>query len=200
MTPKQRFGFRVSTQLDPLDTLLFLSLVYEAGGPIEFVRLPANDGIVHSYRFAPTPDGHLFDSAANFETFRAAAESRATTGNYSHVVTADIADFYPRIYSHPLENALLAACGGTGHARAILKLLEQWNYGVSYGIPVGPNPSRLLAELAICDVDQALLSEGFSFIRFVDDFHIFCKSERQAYEALAFLARVLHENHGLTGR
>lgn len=197
LTPKHRFGFRVATQLDPFDTLLYLALIYETGGTIEGCR--ASSAInVHSYRFAPDEDGGLFEQSINFETFRTASTVLADSGAFTHVVVADIADFYPRIYSHPLENALLGACGPTGHARGILKLLEQWNYGVSYGIPVGPSPSRLLAELAIADIDAALLSESYQYSRFVDDFHIFCESERQAYQALAFLARVLFENHGLT--
>jgi hypothetical protein len=37
LSPKHKFGFRVSTQLDPLDTLLFRALVYE----IEAARLPS---------------------------------------------------------------------------------------------------------------------------------------------------------------
>ena len=31
LAPKHRYGFRVSTQLDPLDMLVFTALVYEAG-------------------------------------------------------------------------------------------------------------------------------------------------------------------------
>ena len=40
LSPKHRFGFRVSTQLDPLDQIIYTSLVYELGDDIEAVRIP----------------------------------------------------------------------------------------------------------------------------------------------------------------
>jgi len=42
------------------------------------------------------------------------------------------------------------------------------------------------------------LSNGQAYCRYSDDFHLFCKEERDAYESLAFLANTLFENHGLT--
>ena len=81
-----------------------------------------------------------------------------------YVVVADIADFFPRLYLHPLENALSACTTKTNHARAIKRLLNNWNYSISYGIPVGQNASRLLAELTLNDIDEGLLSEGVDFV------------------------------------
>jgi len=198
LSPKHNFGFRVSTQLDPLDTLIFTALVYEIGSDLEAARVPADKGIVHSYRFRPTAAGLMYDPDFSLESFRERCRKHASEKAFSHVVLADIADFYPRIYSHPLENALKTTVTKLDHAKALGKILNQWNFSVSYGIPVGPAASRLLAERAIVDVDAALLSEKFVYCRFVDDFRIFCKDERTAYESLAFLANVLFENHGLT--
>lgn len=79
-----------------------------------------------------------------------------------------------------------------------MKLLSGWNAGVSHGVPVGPAAFRLLAEVAIGDIDQALKSEGIRFCRFSDDYRLFAKSERAAREAFAFLANALFRNHGLT--
>src|SRR5206468_1072650 len=85
-----------------------------------------------------------------------------------------------------------------GHVTALVRLLKSWNFTVSYGVPVGPAPSRLLAELAIDDVDRALKSEGATFCRYSDDYRIFCSSRRRAHEVLGVLANILFENHGLT--
>jgi hypothetical protein len=79
-----------------------------------------------------------------------------------------------------------------------MRLLGQWNFSVSYGVPVGPAVTRILAELAINDVDHALLDEGIDFCRFSDDYRIFAESERDAFRALAVLADCLQESHGLT--
>ena len=77
-------------------------------------------------------------------------------------------------------------------------LIGQWNCTISYCIPTGPTGSRLLAEILLDDVDRGLMSEGVEHCRFVDDFRIFCKTEREAYENLSLLATILMENHGLT--
>lgn len=123
----------------------------------------------------------------------------ADAGLFDYVVVADIADFFPRLYSHPIENAL-RDCTRTPseQAKVLIKLFAQWNFTISYGLPVGPSASRLLSELAITDVDEALLSEGQTFCRYSDDYRLFCANEREAHERLALLANTLFENHGLT--
>ncbi len=198
LSPKHRFGFRISTQLDPLDTLIYTALVYDIGVEIEAQRVPAKRHIVHSYRFNPDSNGWFFDRQYGYDSFINRCKQLSNAGDYSWIVVADIADFFPRIYSHPLENALYACTSSKAHATTIKKLLSQWNFTVSHGIPVGQAASRLLAELVISDIDKALLSEQKTYCRFSDDFRIFCKDPRDAHESLAFLANVLFENHGLT--
>jgi len=198
IAPKNLYGFRIATQLDPIDALLFAALIYELGEEIEAARISTADEIVHSYRFKPADDGEMFDLSIGYRTFLKKAKELAQHDAVHYVVTADIADFYPRVYSHPLENALPVVTAKLSHIKALLKFLGQLNQGVSYGLPVGPSGSRLLAELVLSDVDRLLLSEEISFIRFVDDYRIFCRSERDAYNALAKLANSLFENHGLT--
>lgn len=197
LTPKHRFGFRVSTQLDPLDFLIYTSLVYEIGNDLEARRVPKADQIVHSYRFQAEADGTMFDRAFGYDTCLERSRQLAGEG-YSWVVVTDIADFFPRLYTHRIENSLRAGTRRENHAVALTRLIEGWNERYTYGIPVGPAASRLIAEVALDDVDRSLLSEGATFIRYSDDFRIFCRSHREAHERLAHLANVLFENHGLT--
>ncbi len=198
VSPKSRFGFRIATQLDPLDTLFYLALVYELGKDIEATRIPRGKKVAFSYRFAPDRSGRMFDPKWSWSAFLHRAKALASKRQVKWVVVTDIADFYPRIYSHPLENALAACTGMKGHVEAIKSLVKGWNDRKSYGIPVGPAPSRLLAELVIDDVDQALRSEGIDVIRYIDDYRMFCASEIDAHRALAFLADALFRMHGLT--
>ena len=197
LSPKQQYGFRIVTQLDPLDFLVFAGLIYEIGQDLEGRRLSRDEETVFSHRFAPASDGTLFDDSVNYSHFQARSAELAD-GDYTHVVTADIADFFPRLYSHRVENALRSATRKENHAIALSRLMRHWNEGMSYGIPVGPVPSRLIAEVAIDDVDKALRSESATFVRFSDDYRIFCKSSLEAYQRLAGLANTLFENHGLT--
>lgn len=198
ITPKNRYGFRIGTQLDPLDSLFFNGIVYEIGEEIEAARVAKDRNVVHSYRFKPSVDGDMFDRGFGYRTFLRAVEEKSSEPHYLWIVTADIADFYPRIYSHPLENALSVSVGSRPHTDALVRFLGQLNQSVSYGLPVGPSASRLLAELVISDVDRLLLSDGVDFVRFVDDYRIFCRTERDAYDALAKLANALFDAHGLT--
>jgi hypothetical protein len=197
LSPKGPLGYRIVTQLDPLDTLLLTALVYEVGEHIERARVPSDQGVVLSHRFAPDPNGRLYSRDYTYETFRRRSLELANAVPDGWVVLTDIADFYPRLYAHPLENALNEAVP-RDYSRVIAKLIRNWNYGVSYGIPVGPSATRLLAELCITDVDAALLGEGVNFCRYSDDFRIFAATRAAALVQLTLLANVLHQNHGLT--
>ncbi|MDX8047598.1 RNA-directed DNA polymerase [Gracilibacillus sp. S3-1-1] len=202
LTPKHKFGFRLSTQLDPLDTIVYLALVYEIGEDIESKRIPVEKNVSFSFRFNPEENGKMFSSDIGYGSFINYCSSKVDEligdENINYVVVADIADFFPRLYLHPLENALTSCTNMTNHVIAIKRLLNNWNYSISYGIPVGQDSSRLLAELTLNDIDEGLLSEGVDFCRFVDDFRIFCSSKKEAYQQLALLAEMLFENHGLT--
>lgn len=199
LVPKHRFGFRISTQLDPLDFLVFTALVYEAGSKLEGTRIPVSQRIVHSYRFEPDADGRMFSDDHTYRTFQQASHDLCERLRPSHVLIADIADFFPRLYTHRVDNALGAALGaGHMHALALKQLINHWAGTYSYGIPVGSAASRLIAEITIADVDQLLLSEGADFVRYSDDFRVFAKSEADAYKKLTLVARALFENHGLT--
>ncbi len=197
LAPKRSLGFRIATQLDPLDTLLITALVYEVGADLEQCRVPVGDEVVHSYRFSPLVSGQLYRPDYNFDSFRRRSLDLAEDRD-GLVLMTDIADFFPRLYSHSLENALDASTSNSDHVRVIAKFIAGWNQRVSHGIPVGPAIFRLLAEVTIDDVDRSLLSEGYSFCRFSDDYRIFVADERKAREACAFLANTLLRHHGLT--
>jgi hypothetical protein len=198
LTPKARYGFRVITQLDPLDFLTFTALVYEMGADLERRRVPTTDQRVFSYRFKPQNSGRMFDPAVGFAGFQARTRTVLEDASVTHVAVADIADFYPRIYFHRLENALGAATSRSNHVAATVGLLKQWNTSETFGIPVGGAACRLLAEVTIANVDELLLAERVNFVRFNDDFRIFAGSQREAYKSLVMLAESLYHMHGLT--
>ncbi|BAQ59719.1 hypothetical protein GM3708_124 [Geminocystis sp. NIES-3708] len=199
LVPKHRFGFRISTQLDPLDFLVFTALIKEIGEKLEAQRVPVSENIIHSYRFSPNNNGNMFSDEYTYQSFQKASQKICEENTLSHVVIADIADFFPRIYTHRIDNALHRALGtGHMHAKALKDLIAHWAGSYSYGIPVGSSASRLIAEVTITDIDQILLSEGAKYLRYSDDFRIFCNSEAEAYKYLTLIARSLLDNHGLT--
>lgn len=198
LTPKHAFGFRIPTQLDPLDTIIYSALVLEIGNDIENTRIPIEKNIVFSNRFKPTAEGAMYDKDINWQEFQKRSSELGTENSSSFVVIADIADFYQRIYIHPLENALSQCTKKFVHSESIIKFIKGWNHNKSFGIPIGPSASNLLAELILDDVDKALLTEGVNFCRYVDDYRIFCSNEKEAHNSLALLANILFDFHGLT--
>ena len=199
LSPKSAYGFRIATQLDPLDWLIYNSLVYEIGADIESQRLPQQEETVFSWRFDPKPDGTMFSRTSGYAMFRKRMQALADISSEQYVVVTDITDFFPKLGHHRIENALGAAASTKrNHGKAIAQILSAWRGAQSFGVPIGPNASRLIAEITINDIDQALRGDKLTFVRYADDFRIFCKTKKDAHRALAALAEVLWTNHGLT--
>jgi hypothetical protein len=197
LVPKKMLAFRVATQLDPLDSLVIAAVIREFGPPLEARRLPVAEGRVFSYRLAPAPDGRLYAAAPTWHDFWKASLDRAERPGCTHVVLADVADFYNQVYHHVIERQLEAACLPEPAARVIKRFLQTLTGKVSRGLPVGPHVSHILAESALDPTDRSLLSHGYDFCRYVDDFHIFAPSEEAAVGALYDLARILDNQQKL---
>jgi len=199
LSPKAKYAFRTVTQLDPLDFLLFAATIKEIADDLEGRRIPRAENRVFSYRIQLNAEGQLFDPRIGYRQFLTECESRLNINSgFTTVAVTDISDFYSRIYHHRLENALQSATTHTSHVKAIMRLLSGWNGTETFGIPVGGALSRILAEVTISDVDEALLAKGVDFVRFNDDYRIFATSHDEAYCHIVFLAETLWRNHGLS--
>jgi hypothetical protein len=198
LASKSTFSYRYVTQLDPIENLVFASLVYQIGPQLEAMRLPKNRNAVYSWRFEPLQNGQMYDPDVRWYHFNERCSELATVPRCRYVVVADIADFFSRIYSHPLEQALDRGTARSPQAYCVLRMLKNWNGFVSYGLPVGLSGSRLLSEAVLSDLDVALDGAGRQFCRYSDDIRIFCSSERDARAALEHLATTLFNSQGLT--
>lgn len=197
VTPKSRLGFRISTQLDPLDSIIYSGIIYEIYEDIERTRLPKEKELVLSFRLNPLPDGTLYDEEYNWDRFKEREKDLAESEDYKYVIVTDIADFYPSIYLHNIETALrecVKSSGKSTHAECLINIIKAMHLNQTHkGLPVGPQFSRPIAELILDTVDRVLDDQGFNFIRYVDDYRIYCNSESEAYEKLAFLAQKLYD-------
>lgn len=196
LSPVGYTGFRWATQLDPLWNAYFLSLVLSVGDKIENARIPIEKEIVFSYRFTWSDEEKtIFNKNIGWMQFQKNSILRAKQSKF--VLICDIADFYPRIYHHRLENSLHKATNNADITSKIMKLLMQFSNNVSYGLPVGGPAARLLSELLLNRVDRLLVTNQIHFCRFADDYHIFANSNEEAYQALLFISEKLQENEGL---
>jgi len=200
IAPKGYYGFRYVTQLSPQDSLLYTAMMHEAGNALEGLRRPKAEGVVHSYRFMPQPDGAVWDPNFHYGSFHRRTREVIETDHPAYVAETDIADFYHRIYSHRFEGAVQRALP-TGHG--LFPALKSFRNALfrresNRGLPIGPAASALFAEAVIADVDDFLRMRGLRYVRFNDDFRFFCGSEGKARQALRDLAGYLWDGHGLT--
>lgn len=187
-------GLRVGTTIDPMWNAYLLALCIGLGKTIEQERKYLSDKIVHSYRMLDeSQDGRLFEEGGYSRFLRQAEEH---SEEHKYVLVTDIADFYPRIYHHKIENALdrLSDCGD--YPSRIMKILDVLSGNVSYGLPIGGNASRILSELVLHSTDRLLVSAGYTYCRYSDDYRIFVDSEDAGYSAMIQLAEFL-SNQGL---
>ena len=197
IVPKAELSFRSATQLDPWDSVILTAIIREYGDAIERKRIPYSDEIVFSYRFEPTSNGEMYKREADWPTFWGKSKEKAASiGGY--VAMTDVSSYYNQISHHALENQLQAAGVPQEAAKSIVRLCAHLTQGVSRGIPVGPHATHLLAECVFDPIDRNLLVEGYTFCRFVDDIHIFCKTRQQAQIAFYDLANILDKQQKLS--
>ncbi len=196
LTPVTYSGFRWATQLDPFWNLYLLSSVLSIAHKIEAVRVPKEKSVVFSYRYFPDDDaGDIFDRDSGWIQFM--QHSNDLCEEYAFVVICDISEFYPRLGHHRLENALIQVAPDSIYPSRIMKFLGNFSNTSSFGLPIGGPAARILAEATINQIDQLLLINNIKFVRFADDYHIFCASKEDAYRDLIFLSEKLHTNQGL---
>lgn len=192
LAPKGRYGFRSAHQLGITDNLLLLAATIELGPEIEKLRLPDEARAAFSYRFLPQNTGEIFAPGRSYRDWMAAQKAYLKANTDSKVVLqTDISDFYQRIYTHRLEGFFGDLKIASPAANFVIKIIKAIRGKESFGLPVGGAAARLLAELSLRDVDKCLFDEGVPFTRYVDDFRIFLKSEKEVYDTLAFLAEAL---------
>lgn len=198
LVPKSKYGFRTAHQAYPSDTIVYTALVCSLIDEVEAARSDTKSERAFSYRKNPGLNFPFFIEKRNFKNWIGVIEGEVFSDEYSHVIRTDISDYYQRIYRHRLENILASLSGKTPVVKKIERILATWRGGQSFGIPVGSDASRLLAEVAMHDTDMALMSEDYWHSRYVDDIVIMVKKDQNAYAALAFVAKHLSENEGLS--
>lgn len=187
--PKKELSYRLATQLDPIDSILFAGLIYEFGQQIEDRRIGINENKVFSYRFSPNKLGYIYTLEDSWRNFWNTAEINMYEHEYA--VCLDISDFYNQIYHHTVENELIISQFPNEITKSIMKLLEELTTKTSRGIPIGPHCSHLLAEMTLIPIDSFINVKYGCFCRYADDIVIFCDDYIEAqtivYEMAEFI-------------
>jgi hypothetical protein len=193
LVPTGPAGFRITTKIHPFWNIYFNGL----GVAIAQAHEPARSGRVHSYRFT-SQGANLFDSAASWRTFREACiEDCKAYGKESMVVQTDISSFYEHSSHHRIQDSVSDLFPGSNLAPQIDRLLSRFASGRSFGLPVGSQCSRILAELLLSSIDRMLTDSNVIWRRYVDDFVLITSTHADAYRALSILSHALAD-YGLT--
>ena len=117
-------------------------------------------------------------------------------------VRTDISRFYPTIYTHAIPWAL--------HTKEIAKKQRSTNSllgneidkkmrscqsGQTIGIPIGPDTSFLVAEIIATALDKKIIQKfkDIKGYRYIDDYHLFVKTQEEAEKLLKYLQSLFSE-------
>jgi hypothetical protein len=172
-------GVRWLARLEPRDARTYRGLVLplvprieRAVGPVAFAARAVPDG-----RLRPWPDAR--------SDWRHAVRCSIERQRGSVVIVSDVRDCYPSMGERALE-----AFGCPGELGSFLGALAE--AGVR-GLPVGPDPSAILANGVLAHADRAAAAAGCRPIRWVDDVVLAAAGRRSAIRAFDAWRRGLAE-------
>ncbi|MBO0400120.1 hypothetical protein J1F21_17620 [Aeromonas veronii] len=194
LSPTGASGFRISTKIHPFWNVYLNGLAIAIAEKNEIHR----SHNAHSYRF--TKNGtSLFDRDKSWRAYKEATiKDPALKSKDAVVVQTDISSFYEHIYHHRIENCINDLFENDSTiSTQIDRLLNHLSSGRSFGLPVGGQCSRILAELLMTSIDQLLTLSNVKWHRYVDDFTLIADSQADAYKAISILSNTLAD-YGLS--
>lgn len=115
-----------------------------------------------------------------------------------YMVNADISKCFPSIYTHSIPWALVGkvkakATKKKGWFNEIDHFVQNAKYGETHGLIIGPHASNLISEIILSTVDNELVKNGWEYIRNIDDYTCYVKTEHEARQFLIDLQKELRE-------
>ncbi len=106
------------------------------------------------------------------------------------VLVADVRACYPSIRTEVVARRLRALGCRRRHVSRLVRVLEGIERSGVRGLPVGPDPSAVLANAVLAAADDALARTGAVHLRWVDDFFVFAH-DGEAGRAIVVLEEAL---------
>lgn len=194
LSPTGSSGFRISTKIHPFWNIYLNGLAIAIAEENEKNR----SEFAHSYRFV-TNGENIFDREKSWRAYKEATINNPSLANEdAYVVQTDISSFYEHIYHHRIENCIADLFENESTVAIQMdRLLSKISSGRSFGLPVGGQCSRILAELLMTSIDQLLTQSDVVWHRYVDDFTLIASSQAEAYRSLSILSNALAD-YGLS--
>lgn len=195
IAPSGSAGFRVVTKIHPFWNTYLNGLAIAIAEALE----PKRENCAHSYRFLIYGEEQLFDPHRSWRTFKEATVLHAESMSPDAIIVqTDISSFYDHVSHHYIENFINDLEGDSKEvSMQVNALLSKLSAGRSFGLPVGGQGARVLAELFLNQIDLALSAVGVNWHRYVDDYVLIAKNTPDAYRSLGVLGQNLMD-YGLT--
>jgi len=107
------------------------------------------------------------------------------------LVMTDVVACYPSIHPEIVSSTLQTLGAEAAAAARVGEILRVFTVAGVRGLPIGPEPSAVLANAVLSVGDRGLAESGFRHLRWVDDFVVFVDEPADAPRALAVLEGAL---------
>lgn len=163
------------------------------------------DGVLNRSTFSSSrpienpPTGRAVDRKLDIGEF--IDQCIVSSFRYRYELVTDLSRFYPTLYTHAIPWAIhgKALAKAQMNNPALLgnildKAVRAGNSRQTFGIPIGPDTSLIIAELILCTIDEeisnTLTRTDCVVERYMDDFKIGCKTRGDAEEILRRLQTI----------
>ena len=123
---------------------------------------------------------------------------KISTGKF-YRVKADIASFFPSIYTHSIpwavvgrDKAKVNSDDDTLWYNQLDEAQRDIKRAETQGIPIGPATSHIISEFILSKVDDAL-SDAYQFVRYIDDYECYCETREEAEKFILKLEQELRK-------
>jgi hypothetical protein len=193
-SPRRGGGVRWLSRLDRSTDARYTALVASVAPAIE-ARLGAEVVANRAVLGPPSSGLSLRPWRPAWDAFlRSGRRLALTAGTF---VSVDVRRCYPSIGPHLVRQSLRRLGCAMDDVRDVTAMLEALDAAGVRGLPIGPDPSAVLANAVLSAADETLQAAGVRHLRWVDDVWIFAPSRPEAVAALVSLERWL-EGHGLS--
>jgi excisionase family DNA binding protein len=118
-----------------------------------------------------------------------ASVARQISDGKQWMIKTDVAGYYASIQHRLLLADVERLAPDPVALSALRRMLREWSVVPNIGLPEGPDASRLLANIYLHPVDEAMTDPRWTYTRYMDDFRIVAPSRRSAIEGLHVLER-----------
>lgn len=165
----------------------------------------------HDKEYEDLKSFFVYKDHSNIYKFYESYKYHRSEKKYNKLLKLDISKCFDSIYTHSIEWAVAGRAftkenltGSKGSfASHFDRLMQAMNYNETNGIVIGPELSRIFAEIILQDVDAQLESSlrdeklihkiDYEIFRYLDDYFLFFNSENDKEKIVARLQVILKE-------